>query len=136
MIPSNILDLFAIGLALLAFVLGVGAIVAYVYVERVVGDGVTRSRELRRLVSRNRRVALSGGIIAALVAYTLVRLTFPEWGIPIIPPPWTTICIGIAVNMLLWGVIADAIAFYRLRRDGVHPPQSMDGAISDEDLRV
>jgi hypothetical protein len=125
-------DWLAIGLAVVTFCFGVAAVISYRYVRRVVGDSIDRSRELRRLVYRNRRVALAGFIIAALIAYTLLRLSFPEAGMPVIQPPWTSITIAVVLDLLLWGVIADAIAFYRLRRDG--PVDTMDGSIASHDI--
>jgi hypothetical protein len=112
-------DWLAIGLSIITGILAIAAIVSYHYVRRVAGDGIQRSLMLRRIVYRNRRVALGGSIIGLLIAYTLLRLSVPQWNLPAIQPPWTSILIAVSVDLMLWGPIADAISFYRIRRDGL-----------------
>lgn len=97
-------------------VLGVAAIVSWLYVRKVYAQRQHESRELRRLVMRDKRVAMAGAVIALLVAYSLARLLMP--GLPAIPSPWTAILIAVSVDVLLWGVVADARAFRAYRIEG------------------
>lgn len=74
-------------------------------------------RELRRLIVRDGRVVGAGLVIASVITYALLRQMAPEWHLQPIPSPWTLIIVALAVDVLLWGVTADAIAFWRYRRD-------------------
>lgn len=97
-------------------VLGVAAIFAWLYVRKVYAQRQHESRELRRLVMRDKRVAMAGAVIALLVSYSLARAAMSS--LPAIPTPWTAITIALAVDALLWGVVADARAFRAYRIQG------------------
>ncbi len=117
-------DLLVIAVNLLAFVtvlFGIGSVVAYLYLRSVLRESAKRSRLLWNALIRNRRVAIAGAIIAMLGAYTLVRLVNPGLGLPMIPPPWTTIGIVVCIDLMLWGPIKEAWQIHRMRREGMTP---------------
>jgi hypothetical protein len=60
-----------------------------------------------RLVARNKRVAyVGGGAIAAVVIWGLLSWVFPEY-VPVIPRPWSSVLVGIALMVMLAGPILD-----------------------------
>jgi hypothetical protein len=92
------------------------ALVAVAYILYVQWPVRGQARFLDRLVKRDVRVALAGAAIGTVVAYNLFRFALPESGIPQIPPPWSSIIIGGALIVLLYGPIDDGLTLWRERR--------------------
>lgn len=125
MSTDDIVELAVVALVIVTVALGVAAVVAYRYLRSAIGDGIRRSRLLRHYLFRNRRVALAGAGIAFLGSYALLRFVRPDMGLPAIPSPWTTITIVVCIDLMLWGPISDAIAVYRMRREGMSPEDEL-----------
>jgi Zn-dependent protease len=69
-----------------------------------------------RLVTRNKRVAyIGGGAIAAVVIWGLLSWVFPEY-VPVIPRPWGSVLVGIALMVMLAGPILDERYVSRIRK--------------------
>lgn len=89
----------------------------------------------RRLVQRNNRVAyVGGGVIGAVVIYSLVRYaTQTSLNLPQIPSPWGSVAVGLALIVMFWGPIDDdrlttrIAKGNRLRRDDDHLPPYAEG---------
>ncbi len=108
-------------LALITVLFGLGSVVAYLYLRKVLGESAKRSRLLWNAMVRNRRVAFAGAVIAILGSYTLVRIVNPGLGLPMIPPPWTTIMIVLCIDLMLWGPIKEAWQIHKMRQEGMTP---------------
>lgn len=75
-----------------------------------------QSRFLDRLVDRNIRVAIGGGVIAAVIVYSLARFGFPDLNLPALVPPLGAILISIPLALMLAGPILDYLTIRRERR--------------------
>lgn len=91
------------------------AIVAVIYMRRVLGPSMGLAPFLDRLIRRDTRVAFAGAVIGFLIVYALLRFYFPE-SVPHIPSPWTSILIGGALIVFLSGPIANAWTVWQERR--------------------
>jgi hypothetical protein len=116
----NPIDLFATFMVLSMVVLSATAIVSWLYVRWVVKQAKEPPRELRRILTRDGRIALGALIIGSMTAYSLIRFIDPRL-LPPIPSPWGLIVASFGVDLLLWGVTDDALTFRRYRRE--RPPQ-------------
>lgn len=92
------------------------ALIAVAYIVRVQRPVKGQAPFLDRLVKRDLRVALAGLVIGTIIAYSLLRFALPEWNLPQIAPPWSSVFIGGALIVLLIGPIDDALTIWRERR--------------------
>jgi len=103
------------GLIVLALAFEIPAcLIAVVYILRVQWPVRGQAPFLDRLVKRDVRVALSGLVIGSVIVYNLLRLA--GFNLSPIPSPWSSVLIGCALIVLLWGPIDDALATWRERR--------------------
>lgn len=121
----SLVDLIAVAAGLSVLVLGLAAAIAGVYVWHAYQHRAGESDEFRRLVMRDVRVAAAGLLLALIVAYLLLR--WAGLPLPAIPSPWTTVALALVLDVALWGVVADALAFRRLRRTGRMGVPDADG---------
>lgn len=105
-------DVLAFGMAVIVGIESVLAIVAAGYIVRVYRARHEDAPFLTRLVKRDVRVAAGGLLITIVVVYSLVAFAF-EWDF--IPRPWASVLIGLGIALMEYGVISDAIVFYRER---------------------
>lgn len=102
--------------AIVVAVESVAALVAAGYIVKVYRERREDAPFLTRLVKRDVRVALGGLLIAVLVAYALLVFAAPDLGLTFIPRPWPSLIIAVAVGLMEWGVISDALTFYQERK--------------------
>ena len=112
-LPDLIATIMVLSMVMLSFT----AIVSWLYVRWVVKQAKEPPRELRRILTRDGRIALGALIIGVMTVYGLVRFIDPLL-LPAIPSPWGLIVAAFGVDLLLWGVTDDALTFRRYRREG------------------
>jgi hypothetical protein len=95
----------------------IAAIAGAVYVAWTLRAERGREPFLDRLINRNLRVAIGTAPIVFLVVYSLVRFGLPQLQLGPLEPPFGALLIGVALALLLWGPISDAITIWQERRD-------------------
>lgn len=112
----DLADFITLAIAVLVGVLSAAAVISWLYVERVYRLRLRDTSELTRLVRRDRRIAVGGAVIEAIVVYSCLAFVWPET-FPPLPRPWGAALIGLVMALMLLGPIDDAIAWSRLRRE-------------------
>lgn len=112
---ANAVNLILLGVLIAtAIAAGIsGAYITWVYRQRR-----EQAVYLTLLVRRDQRIAVGGLLILVVGGYALLRFAFPDAGLPGLVAPWTTVVIVVAIELMLWGVIADALQMRRDRRIG------------------
>jgi hypothetical protein len=96
------------GIATLWFVvLAVACIPAGLYILHIYRQRYEEAPFLTRLVLRDIRVWLGAMLLLVLVAAALAHL---------VSRPWGTLTICAAVTVFIWGLLDDAVVFYRERK--------------------
>lgn len=75
-----------------------------------------QARFLDKLVERDIRVAVAGGLIAVVIVYSLARFGFPALNLPPLVPPLGAILISIPLALMLLGPILDYLTIRRERK--------------------
>lgn len=86
---------------------------AFPYVRRVYRQRAEDVPELRRLYVKDRWALIATLLIGWPVAWSLGLLL--GWIDDVLPWPWWGISLLLGLDMLLWGVVDDAISFWRYR---------------------
>lgn len=102
-------DVLALGMAIVVGLESIFAVIAGAYIVKVYRERHEDAPFLTRLVKRDVRVATGGLLIVAVVVYTLITYALPQLGWEFIPRPWASVLIGLAIGLMEWGVISDAL---------------------------
>lgn len=116
---SDVLDLLIPALVLVTFVLSVGVIVAWAYMERVYRQRTVDNAEMTRQMRWVRPTAVLALLIAGAAVWALLRFAFPDLELAGLPAPWTIILIILAVDVGLARVINTARTWRNWRRQGL-----------------
>lgn len=112
----DMVNLINVGLLAVLIVTAIAALISTAYISWVYAQRREDAVYLALLVKRDRRVAVGGVLILGLSTYSLVRVAFPDLMLVAIPPPGPGVLITIAIELMLWGVINDALQMHRDRR--------------------
>lgn len=114
------MDPITLVLAVAIFVEALWCIRAAYRLSKLYQTRLFESEFFRRLVARNKRVAyIGGGLITAIVVWSLLAWSLPEY-VPQIPRPWGTVGIAVALMVLISGPILDERYVQSIRK-GVNP---------------
>ena len=101
-------SLVTLVVTLIDVAIAIGAVISTLYIIYVYRQRREEALFLTRLVHRDIRVGVGGGIIVGYIALSYSGYT--------LGPPWGGLIISLAVALMLIGPIDDAILWFRERR--------------------